>query len=397
MGLKILFAMRDALPPFRVDVKMLFGQYLFKKGISTHLVGRSKVKAVSAESWPAGEMSISALDGEGVIKTFYCLLLESFFLLWYGRTADIIQVRDRIRLLPAAWLSSFVWRKPLVYWVSFPIVEGYRKVFLDYNQGQFLRKFILNIRYCFSKVIFYRIMPFCCDYIFVQSSAMKEEFSLLGISETKMMPVPMGVDLEMFSITRLNVNDKEDWPLKLCYLGTVAKARQSDFILDVLKGVLQHIPDAQLIIVGDALTAGEQSWFRSEIDARGLAGSIELTGWLPQSEGISLVANSHIGLSPIPRGALFDVSSPTKAVEYLACGIPCIGNDIPDQKLVLDESEAGLCVEMNVNSFVTAIVDLWHQPHEREVMSVKAKNYVLHNRNYTVLSESVFLKYHELI
>ncbi|QKJ66855.1 glycosyltransferase [Deefgea piscis] len=395
--MKILFAMRDALPPFRVDVKMLFGQYLFKKGIFTHLVGRSKAKAVSAESWPAGEMSISALDGEGAIKTFYCLLLESFFLLRYGRTADIIQVRDRIRLLPAAWLSSYLWRKPLVYWVSFPIVEGHRKVFLDCDQGEFLRKFILNIRYCLSNFLFYKIMPFCCDYIFVQSSAMKEAFCLLGIPETKMMPVPMGVDLEMFSAISTNLNDIKDSTLKLCYLGTVAKARKSEFILDVLKGVLQHIPDAQLIIVGDALTAGEQSWFRSEIDARGLASSIELTGWLPQCEGISLVANSHIGLSPIPRGPLFDVSSPTKAVEYLACGIPCIGNDIPDQKLVLEESEAGLCVEMNVNSFVMAIVELWCLPQVREEMSVNAKNYVLHNRNYTVLSETLFSKYRELI
>ena len=395
--MKILFAMRDALPPFRVDVKMLFGQYLFKKGISTHLVGRSKIKAVSAESWPAGEMSISSLDGEGVIKTFYCLLLESFFLLWYGRTADIIQVRDRIRLLPAAWLSSLLWNKPLGYWVSFPIVEGHRQVYLEYKNHNILKKYILFLRYVFSRLLFYKVMPFCCDVIFVQSRAMKDSFCIVGIPEKKMMAVPMGVDLEMFSGLHPDIDDKKNRSLSLCYLGTIAKARQSDFILDVIAGVRIRIPDAQLLIVGDGLTSSEQSWFRSEIEIRGLAACVEITGWLPQNEGISVVANSDLGLSPIPRGALFDVSSPTKAVEYLACGIPCVGNDIPDQKLVLDDSGAGVCVEMNIDSFVNAIVDLWHQPDVREVMSIKGKSYVLTNRNYSVLSEQIYSKYRELI
>ncbi|QZA82029.1 glycosyltransferase family 4 protein [Deefgea piscis] len=395
--MKILFAMRDALPPFRVDVKILFGKYLFNKGVSTHLVGRSKSGNFSPVEWNAGEVSVSSTDGEGKIKTFYCLLLESFFLLKFGRTADIIQVRDRIRLLPAAWLSSFLWNKPLVYWVSFPIVEGHRQVYLECKINYFLRRSILFLRYFSSKIIFYKLMPFCCDGIFVQSNAMKKAFCLIGMPEKKIMAVPMGVDLEMFSALNPDLADKKNQPLRLCYLGTIAKSRQSDFLLDVIVGVRKYIPDAQLLIVGSGLTSSEQSWFRSEIETRGIAGCVELTGWLPQNEGISLLSNADIGLSPIPRGKLFDVSSPTKAVEYLACGIPCVGNDIPDQKLVLEESGAGVCVEMNVDSFVNAIVDLWHMPDVREVMSVKARSYVLTNRNYAVLSEQVYSRYRELI
>ena len=62
------------------------------------------------------------------------------------------------------------------------------------------------------------------------------------------------------------------------------------------------------------------------------ANHVLLTGWLPQPAALGYAVRAEVGLSPIPRGTLFDVSSPTKLVEYLALGIPGVANDIPDQQ-----------------------------------------------------------------
>ena len=398
MGLKILFAMRDALPPFRVDVKILFGKYLFDKGISTHLVGRSKSQNLSPIVWNAGDVSVSATDGEGIIKTFYCMLLESWFLLLYGRTADIIQVRDRIRLLPAAWLSSFLWNKPFVYWVSFPIVEGYELSWQSLKGASKLKSFAFMLRYKLANWFFYKLLPKTADLIFVQSEAMKREMASRGFSIAKMHAVPMGVDLEMFSepVAKPHLACDDD-SFVLGYLGSISKARQSDFLLDVLLAASCKIQNIKLLIIGDGVTESDRVWLREEIGRKGLQGKVEISGWMPQLEGISLLASVDVGLSPIPRGKLFDVSSPTKAVEYLACGIPCVGNDIPDQQLVINQSAAGLCVPMTVESFVSAIEILYSDKNKLHVMSVNAKNYVRNNRNYNVISHSIFKCYQNLL
>jgi glycosyltransferase involved in cell wall biosynthesis len=152
-----------------------------------------------------------------------------------------------------------------------------------------------------------------------------------------------------------------------------------------------------LLLAGDGASADEQAWMRNSIADSGLSDHVWLTGWLPQAEGLALLRHADVGLSPIPRGPLFDVSSPTKAAEYLALGLPCVGNDIPDQQLVLEQSGAGLCVPMEAPAFAAACLRVLQDADLAASLRANGPPWVAANRSYEVLARSVAAVYRRLV
>ena len=94
---------------------------------------------------------------------------------------------------------------------------------------------------------------------------------------------------------------------------------------------------------------------------------------------------------------LFDVSSPTKLVEYLALGIPGIANDIPDQQRVLDDSGAGLCVPMDVGAFRDAVLEVLGNPVAARRFAARGPGYVQAHRTYAVLAAKVAAAYERIV
>jgi glycosyltransferase involved in cell wall biosynthesis len=215
-------------------------------------------------------------------------------------------------------------------------------------------------------------------HIFVQSEAMAAWLAAQGFERARMTAVPMGVDAALFD--RAAIVPVEDARLDgrrvVLYLGRIAQSRRSDFLLDVAENCANAMPEALLVIAGDAPSADEMAWMRREIGQRGLADHVLLTGWLPQRTALGYAVRAEVGLSPIPRGTLFDVSSPTKLVEYLALGIPSVANDIPDQQLVIEQSGAGLCVPMEAASFAAATLKLLNNNALAEEFALRGPTYV---------------------
>ena len=219
-----------------------------------------------------------------------------------------------------------------------------------------------------------------------------------GIAPERMTAVPMGVDVAIFRDVMARASSPVSFTGRsvLVYLGVLGRVRCSDFLLVVLREVLCSNPDVLLILVGDGASPDECVWIRQRIVDLELTEQVVLTGWLPQAAALPLVACGAIGLSPIPRGELFDVSSPTKAVEYLALGLPCVGNDIPDQRLVLESSGGGLCVPMEVKPFAEAIVSLLNEPERARQMGAAGRDWVTEHRSYDKLAALVAPVYHKL-
>ncbi len=110
------------------------------------------------------------------------------------------------------------------------------------------------------------------------------------------------------------------------------------------------------------------------------------------------VQKCEVGLSPIPRGELLDVSSPTKIIEYLALGLPVVCNDSPDQERIIKACGAGRCVPYTPASFAEAVDDLLRLPTTtRAEMSRAGKQYVATHRDYTVLAADLARAYRSLI
>jgi glycosyltransferase involved in cell wall biosynthesis len=90
---------------------------------------------------------------------------------------------------------------------------------------------------------------------------------------------------------------------------------------------------------------------------------------------------------------LLDIASPTKAIEYMALGIPVVVNDNPDQKRVVEEAGSGICVELDAAMFADAVVTLLSDPRRCSEMGRAGQEYVKQNRGYDTVSARLAASY----
>ena len=396
--LSIAFIVRDPLPPRRADVLTLFGAEMPRHGVHTELVGQAGMDA--PVPWNAGGMHVVGNLGSrfaAVCAPFWDLL--GLLRAWRRARPGCIQVRDKVASAVLAWLAARCLGVPFVYWMSFPIVEGFevRRDALA-EGGKSLLWLAHALRARASRLAVYRLVLPRADHVFVQSEAMRAWLAGQGIAQQRMTAVPMGVDVDLFERAAIvpSADPRLDGRRVVVYLGSVAQSRRSDFLLEVADLLRAQVPEVLLVIAGDAPSPDEMAWMRREIAGRGLGRHVLLTGWLPQRAALGYAVRAEVGLSPIPRGPLFDVSSPTKLVEYLALGIPGVANDIPDQAQVIEASAAGLCVPMQAQAFAAATLRLLAAPALAARLGERGPGWVRAHRSYGILARRVARAYGDI-
>lgn len=408
--LSIAFIVRDPLPPLRADVLTLFGASLPRHGITTALIGQAGPPVPGStparEGAPWGGAGQGSLHIAGHLHGAAAALLTPFWDaigLWRAcRRArpDLVQVRDKVASGLIGRVAAALLGVPFVYWMSFPIVEGYgvrRDAIGAHGRG--LRWLGHALRAALSRFVLYRLVLPGARHIFVQSEAMAAWLAGQGIARERMSAVPMGVDVELLRRDRLvpAPDARLDGRRVVLYLGRIAQSRKSGFLLELAEALRAKEPGVLLVIAGDAPSDDEMAWMRNSIAARGLQDHVLLTGWLRQADALGYALRAEVGISPIPRGMLFDVSSPTKLVEYLALGLPGVANDIPDQLLVLEQSRAGLAAPMEAGPFADAVLRLLGDAALRQDCAARGPAWVRSERSYEVLARAVAATYARLL
>jgi glycosyltransferase involved in cell wall biosynthesis len=228
---------------------------------------------------------------------------------------------------------------------------------------------------------------------------MREDLMARGIPKPKMTPVVMGVDLELSRPARIAPAQDPRLHGKrvLIYLGTLARGRRLEVLLQMLKILRQQFPDVLLLMVGEAEDELQERWLRQQARELGVADATIWTGWLPIEEGWKYVRAAQVGLAPFPRGPLLDSASPTKVIECLALGVPVVANDNPDQERTLREGGGGLCVPLTAHDFARAVSRLLVDESLRRAMAESGQAYVRATRGYDGLANLVADKYAELL
>ena len=399
--MRLLFATIEPCPTFRPDVAALFGKFLPALGVASDLVAERARDAAGEVRWGGGEpllVSCGRLRPGRYAASFA----------HYARTllgADAtryhaIQVRDMPLVALIGLAAARLKRLPFFYWMSFPTAEGQIALARQRGLSAGLLRFLFPLlwRGWAYYFLLYRIVLPRADHVFVQSERMREDLVAKGIARRKLTPVVMGVDLELSAPERIAPADDPRLAGKrvLVYLGTLDPDRRIDILLDMLKLVCARFPDALLVLVGETEDEWEGRWLRRRAREAGVAHATLFTGWLPLHEGWRYVRAAEIGLSPIPRGTLFDCGSPTKLVEYLALGVPVVANDNPDQERIL-RAGGGLCVPLTPQDFAGAVCRLLADTPLRRAMAASGQAYVRAKRGYDTLARHVAGKYAELL
>lgn len=401
MSIRLLYLIAETYPTFRVDVHVLFGKVLPRHNVQSDIVAGKTKGDKGTINWGGGETYLCNVSA-GVAWKYVSTFLHGIrFMLKADRNRyQAIQVRDMPILATIGFLIARFKRLKFFYWMSYPIPEGLVSLARDRGLSSGFIKFLFPlIRGHIGNLLLYHFVLPMADHVFVQSDRMKDDLIKRSIHSEKMTPVPMGVDIE--ALQDLDIRPVNDIRLEgkrvLVYLGALDRPRRIEVLFEMLAIVKDQFPNVVLILVGDAHEEEHRDWLKMKANEVGIEDNLLWTGWIPMSEGWRYVRAAEVGLSPIPRGSLLDVSSPTKVPEYLALGVPVVCNDNPDQERVIRESKAGICVFYSAADFANAVISMLSLDEKaRNELGVRGRNYVNQYRDYRVIGDNVVNSYKNL-
>lgn len=402
MPIRLLYLTAETCPTFRVDVDVLFGKYLPRFGVYSDIVAGRALGQTREVVWGGGDVFLCSMTGSKAKKHIKILLHGIYQLFRANNTRyQAIQVRDLPLLAVFGLLAAKHKRLPFYYWMSYPIPEGQIALASERGLSSGWLKYLLTwLRGQIGCLLLYYVILPRADHIFVQSDRMKFNMIKRGILPEKMTSVPMGIDLDVAQPEK--IPPSEDPRLSgrraLVYLGTLDRPRRIEVLFEMLAQIRKKVPEILLVLVGDTEDNQHREWLRCRAASAGVADDVLWTGWLPTKEGWRYVRAAEIGLSPIPRGFLLDISSPTKVPEYLALGVPVVCNDNPDQADVIDKSRAGRCVLYTAKNFADAVCELLALDLKTlSSLITSGKRYVAEKRDYQILAKALSLQYESIL
>jgi len=400
--LKLLYLTLETWPTFRVDVAVLFGRLLPRFGITSDLVAMRSPDPQVDGAWDGGAVRLSPPTKgrlSGHLRSLWHFTRELFKADWSAY--DAVQVRDLPLPAALALLLARWHRRPFFYWMSFPVPEGHIELARERGlDAGFIRYVFPWVRGRLGRWLLYRWVVPKADHVFVQSDWMKAQMIKRGFSSERMTPVPMGVDILNLSSGPIDpaIANRLDGHRTLIYLGVLERSRQLEVLFEMMSLLRQRYPDLLLLVVGDTVDEPQRDRLLRLASDAGVSDLVVWTGWVPMSIAWGYVQRCEVGLSPIPRSELLDVSSPTKIIEFLALGLPVVCNDNPDQERIINDCGAGRCVPYTAASFADAVDELLRlPPTTREELTRAGRQYVAMHRDYTVLAANLAQAYRSLI
>lgn len=415
--MKLLMLMRDALPPARVDVAVLFDRALRERGIQTDFAG----PAAPADG-AAGPANTPAVRGAqfdiGTRQSPACAWRLARLAWQRAPFYDLLVVRDLPLAGMAVALACALRARPWAYWMSFPMPLGDRQAArLHRRQGRPLRAAVVALRGALAaRVQDHWLLPRAA-HVFVQSEAMRTRVLLdaPGLPAARVSAVPMGVDAAALpppilstprappsprspgdpgGLRSRNVRpgpgpgEGENAPV-IAYLGSLDAARRLEVLIDALELLHRSGRTARLRFVGAAPRTADVDALRAHAGRLGLASAVEFTGALPMAQAWQRLADAAVAVAAVPPGELHDVSSPTKVVEYLALGLPVVASRIPDQVALLAVCGGGVCVDHAAGPYAAALAQVLDDLPAARAAARAARPRVLALRDYAGLSERV--------
>lgn len=391
--MRMLFFPAERYPTDRVRINVLFGHELLSRGHAIDLVmqaGDARTPA-GPKNWHGSTVFVGPAGRADTLsrrlrRLWRAIVHDVRHLLRARRDAyDAIMISDKF--VTGAIAAMLVRKSTFIFWLTFPHpesdIENARRKIVVYPKLTYLRG-------AARAWLLYKVILPRADHVFVQSDRMKQAVCAHGIESAKVSPILTGFDLTGIAPVPRERHAARTGPLTVGYLGTLDPMRRLDVLVEMLAELRRGGIDARLLLVGDADDPRGREPIERRVADLGVAPHVEITGFLPQPEALERMAGVHVCVSPIYRSPLLDVGSPTKMIEYMALGMPVVANDHPEQRSILHEARAGVCVPWAARHFARAVRWLMSRSAaERAEMGARGRAWVEGHRTYACIGDEV--------
>ncbi|BBL66858.1 glycosyltransferase family 4 protein [Methanoculleus chikugoensis] len=220
------------------------------------------------------------------------------------------------------------------------------------------------------------------DLVGVTTEELGRRISLRYRVTAPMELLPNGVNTEFFRPT--DGGKKR----QIIYAGNVGHAQDLDKVALAVKS-MNGTYNLKFVIVGDGDT---RKSLEGLVKAESLTDSVIFTGILPREEIPRLLSESLVGVAPLKRLVNLEYAAPTKAYEYMACGIPFVGCGNGEIAHLAKESGAGVIAENTPEAIAATLSKLLDDPEKMEEMGRRGREYVA--KHYDRRSVALKLKHY---
>jgi glycosyltransferase involved in cell wall biosynthesis len=219
---------------------------------------------------------------------------------------------------------------------------------------------------------------------------LKDILSARGILREKIHVLMNLPDDRIFAPRGQMAAKPADAAFVMVYHGTLAHRLGLDLAIEAAAIAQRSIPRLELRIIG----AGEERAHLLALrDRLGLQEVVTFSdGFVPVEQIPALIRDADIGVIPLRISSGTDVMLPTKLLEYVLVGIPCIVPRTATIARYFDDAMVRFFDAENVAALAAAMVELYREPSRRSALSEAATarfgslyNWGEHKKIYTHL------------
>jgi glycosyltransferase involved in cell wall biosynthesis len=184
------------------------------------------------------------------------------------------------------------------------------------------------------------------------------------VDKSKITVIPNYVDTEIFKALSIK---KE--PNRLISIGRLDKQKNFANLIEALKGT-----GIDLIIIGDGILKSELQLLSTRNSL-----SVKFLKNMPQPNLVEELNRSEIFVLP----SLYE-GNPKVLLEAMACGLPCIGTDVPGIREGIRHNEDGIISQTDPESLRSAIINLLENKELRDKLGKQAREKILKFNSFQV-------------
>lgn len=238
-------------------------------------------------------------------------------------------------------------------WIDASISLGFLK------KGSFFEKISRSYeRICYAKA----------DMIGVTTQELGQRIlrTYRNVDEGKIRVISNGVDTEFFY--PVEVEKKR----QIIYAGNIGHAQDLENVILSMKGIIEHT-DLKFLIVGDG---DIKTPLEALTKREGLSDNVEFTGLVARENIPRMFSESLIGIAALKKMPSLEYAVPTKAYEYMACGIPFVGCGNGEIRDLAERSGGGIIADNSADAIAEVILDLLDNPQRMSKMGDHGREFV---------------------
>lgn len=240
----------------------------------------------------------------------------------------------------------------------------------------------------FEEVVVRRLI-YRADLVLPINELLRDDLLAMGVEDRRITIIHEGVDMSRFQEPE-GESIRERYGLGdatvIVYSGMIDRTRNLRTLI-LAFAELRKRGRAKLLLVGDGNDARDLAALVKEM---GLQQDVTFTGWVAQDLVPNYIAAGDVGVCLVPPLSYYKKSSPLKMLEYMAAGRAVIANhEIPEQKLIVEESGCGLLVDYEPGNIAEGLENLIREPERLKALGSRGRQWVMANRSYDVLSRQV--------